>query len=126
MRLLLDTHVFLWWLADDKRLRSAEREAIRNPENDVYLSSASIWEIVIKKELGRLRTPEPASTAALRLGLQPLPITFEHAEATAALPRLHDDPFDRLLMAQARVESLTLVSYDSAIRAYPRLAFLPS
>ena len=126
MRLLLDTHVFLWWLADDRRLDSEEREAIRNPENDVYLSAASVWEIVIKQALGRLRTPEPASTAALRLGLQPLPITFEHAEATAALPPLHNDPFDRLLMAQARAESLTLVSHDPAIRAYLGLAFLPS
>ena len=84
MRLLLDTHVFLWWLADDGRLGSAEREAIRDPGNDVCLSAASVWEIVIKQALGRLRTPEPASAAAQRLGLQPLPITFEHAEATAS------------------------------------------
>ena len=126
MRLLLDTHVFLWWLADDRRLDSEERQAIRDPENDVYLSAASVWEIVIKQALGRLRPPEPASSAALRLGLQPLPITFEHAEATAALPPLHNDPFDRLLMAQAKAESLTLVSHDPAIRAYPGLAFLPS
>ncbi len=126
MRLLLDTHVFLWWLADDKRLTTGEREAIRDPENDVYLSAASVWEIVIKQGLGRLRTPEPASAAALRLGLQPLPITFEHAEATAALAPLHNDPFDRLLIAQAKVESLTLASHDPAIRAYPGLAVLPS
>jgi PIN domain nuclease of toxin-antitoxin system len=126
VRLLLDTHVFLWWLADDRRLDSAEREAIRDPENDVYLSAASVWEIVIKQALGRLRIPEPTSVAALRLGLQPLPITFEHAEATAALPHLHNDPFDRLLMAQARAESLTLVSHDPAIRAYPGLTFLPA
>jgi len=126
VRLLLDTHVFLWWLADDRRLGAVEREAIRDPENDAYLSAASVWEIVIKQALGRLRTPEPASTAALRLGLQPLPITFEHAEATAALPPLHNDPFDRLLMAQAKAESLTLVSHDPAIRTYPGLAFLPS
>ncbi len=125
MRLLLDTHVFLWWMADDRRLHAAEREAIRDPSNDVYLSAASVWEIVIKQALGRLRTPEPASAAARRLGLQPLPITFEHAEATAALPPLHNDPFDRLLMAQARVESLTFISDDPAIRAYPGLAFLP-
>jgi PIN domain nuclease of toxin-antitoxin system len=126
VRLLLDTHIFLWWLADDKRLEAAEREAIRDPENDVYLSAASVWEIVIKQALGRLRTPEPASAAALRLGVQPLPITFEHVEATATLPPLHNDPFDHLLMAQARVESLTLVSHDPAIRAYPGLAYLPS
>jgi len=126
VKLLLDTHVFLWWLADDKRLTAGEREAIRDPENDVYLSAASVWEIVIKQALGRLRTPEPASAAALRLGLQPLPITFEHAEATAALAPLHNDPFDRLLIAQAKVESLTLASHDPAIRAYPGLAVLPS
>ena len=125
MRLLLDTHVFLWWLADDDRLKKAEREAIREPENDVYLSAASIWEIVIKQGLGRLRVPESASVAARRLGLQPLPITFEHAEATATLPPLHGDPFDRILVAQARTETLTLVSYDTAIRAYPALGFLP-
>ena len=125
MRLLLDTHVFLWWLADDDRLKEAERQAIRDPENDVYLSAASIWEIVIKRGLGRLRVPEPASVAARRLGLQSLPITFEHAEATAWLPPLHGDPFDRILVAQARTETLTLVSYDKAIRAYPALAFLP-
>ncbi len=125
MRLLLDTHVFLWWLADDRRLGAGEREAIRGPENDVFLSAASVWEIVIKQALGRLRTPEPASVAALSLGLQPLPITFEHAEATATLPPLHNDPFDRVLMAQARVESLTLVSHDPAIRAYSGVAFLP-
>jgi len=125
VRLLLDTHVFLWWLADDDRLKKAEREAIRSPENDVYLSAASIWEIGIKQGLGRLRVPESASVAALRLGLQPLPITFEHAEATATLPPLHGDPFDRILVAQAKTETLTLVSYDKAVRVYPAVAFLP-
>jgi len=126
VRLLLDTHVFLWWLADDDRLKGGERAAIRDPGNDVYLSAASIWEIVIKEALGRLRVPELPSVAASRLGLQPLPITFEHAEATATLPPLHGDPFDRLLMAQAKTESLTLVSYDGAIRAYEGVPLLPS
>ena len=125
MRLLVDTHIFLWWCADDRRLGSAEREAIRNPANEVYLSTASVWEIVLKQALGRLRVPEPASSAALRLGFQPLPITFEHAEATASLPSLHRDPFDRLLVAQARVESLTLITHDPSIRSYPGPAFLP-
>jgi len=125
VRLLVDTHIFLWWCADDRRLGSAEREAIRNPANEVYLSAASVWEIVLKQALGRLRVPEPASAAALRLGFQPLPITFEHAEATASLPSLHRDPFDRLLVAQARVESLTLITHDPSIRSYPGPAFLP-
>lgn len=126
MRLLLDTHVFLWWLADDRRLKVNEREAIQNSENEVYLSSASIWEIVIKQALGRLRAPEPASAAALRLGLHPLPIAFEHAEATADLPQIHDDPFDRILLAQARIETLTFLSYDARVRGYSGVAFLPS
>ena len=126
MRLLVDTHAFLWWLADDARLGTSERKAIRDAGNDVYLSAASVWEIVIKQGLGRLRTPEPASAAALRLGFQPLPITFEHAEATASLPPVHRDPFDRLLVAQAKVESLTLVTHDPSIRSYPGLAFLPA
>ena len=124
MRLLLDTHVFLWWCADDARLGPVERDAIRDPANDVYLSAVSVWEIVIKQALGRLRVPELPSAVAARLGMQPLPITVEHAEATAALPPIHRDPFDRMLVAQARVESLTLVSSDPAVRSYPGIAFL--
>jgi PIN domain nuclease of toxin-antitoxin system len=125
VRLLLDTHAFLWWAADDARLGADERDAIRDSKNEVYLSSASVWEIVIKQGLGRLKIPEPASAAALRLGFLPLPITFEHAEATASLPALHRDPFDRLLVAQAKLESLTLLTRDPAIRAYPGLSFFP-
>ena len=124
MNLLLDTHVFLWWCADDARLGPVERDAIRDPANDIYLSAVSVWEIMIKRALGRLRVPELPSAAAARLGLQPLPITVEHAEATSALPPLHRDPFDRMLVAQARLESLTLVTGDPAVRAYPGVAFL--
>ncbi len=126
MRLLLDTHAFLWWCSDDRRLGAAERAAIREPANDVYLSAASVWEIVVKQGLGRLRVPEPVSQAALRLGFQPLPISFEHAEETGALPPVHRDPFDRLLVAQARVEGLTLITHDPSLRAYPGLVFLPA
>jgi PIN domain nuclease of toxin-antitoxin system len=125
VRLLLDTHALLWWLADDARLAAVEREAIRNPKNEVYLSAASVWEIVIKQGLGRLKVPEPVSVAAARLGFRPLPITFEHVEATGLLPSLHRDPFDRLLVAQAKVESLTLVTRDPSMREYPGLGFLP-
>lgn len=126
MRLLVDTHVFLWWCGDDPRLGADERRAIRDGANEVYLSAASVWEIVIKQGLGRLRAPEPASVAPRRLGFQPLPITFEHAEATASLPPVHRDPFDRILVAQARIEGLTLVTHDPSIRSYPGVAFLPS
>ncbi len=124
MRLLLDTHVFLWWCADDDRLGPVERDAIRDPANDIYLSAVSVWEITIKQALGRLRVPELPSAAAARLGMQPLPMTAEHAEATSALPPIHQDPFDRMLVAQARVESLTLVTGDETVRSYPGVAFL--
>lgn len=126
MRLLLDTHAFLWWCADDPRLGAREREVIRDGHNAVFLSAASVWEIVIKEKLGRLSVPEPASRAVARLGLEPLPIGFAHAEATATLPALHRDPFDRMLIAQARIEGLTLVTYDPRVRAYPGVAFLPA
>ena len=125
MRLLIDTHVFLWWCADDRRLSAADRGSIRDAANEVYLSAASVWEITIKEALGRLRVPEPVSAAAPRLGFEPLPVTFEHAEATSQLPPLHRDPFDRMLVAQARVESLTLVTRDPSIRSYPGISLLP-
>jgi PIN domain nuclease of toxin-antitoxin system len=126
VRLLLDTHAFLWWCGDDPLLGGVERQAIRDGANQVYLSAASVWEMAIKRALGRLRVPEPASAAVARLGFEPLPIAFAHAEATALLPPLHRDPFDRLLVAQARTEGLTLVTSDPLIRAYPGVAFLPA
>jgi len=126
LRLLLDTHAFLWWRGDDPRLGDVEREAIRDGQNDVFLSAASIWEIVIKQSLGRLEIPEPASASAARLGFEPLAVRFAHAEAIAQLPPLHRDPFDRMLIAQARIEGLALVTHDPAIRAYPGVAFLPA
>lgn len=125
MKLLIDTHVFLWWCADDRRLSAAERGSIRDAANEVYLSAASVWEITIKEALGRLVVPERVSAAALRLGFEALPVTFEHAEATFQLPPLHRDPFDRMLVAQARVESLTLVTRDPSIRSYPGISLLP-
>jgi PIN domain nuclease of toxin-antitoxin system len=126
LRLLVDTHVFLWWRGDDPRLGDVERQAIRDGQNDVWLSAASIWEIAIKHSLGRLEIPEPASVAAVRLGFEPLPISFAHAEATTLLPPLHRDLFDRMLVAQARTEGLTLVTHDPVIRSYPGVAFLPA
>jgi len=125
VRLLLDTHVFLWWCADDAQLGEAERAAIRDGSNDVFLSAASVWEMAIKQGLGRLEFPEPASAAVGRLGIQAVPVGFEHAEAMLRLPPLHRDPFDRLLLAQAMIEGLTLVTRDPIVRSYPGVAFLP-
>ena len=126
MRLLLDTHAFLWWCEDDPKLGVAEREAIRDGANEVFLSAASVWEMAIKQGLGRLQVPEPPSVAAPRMGIVPLPVAFAHAEATGSLPSLHRDPFDRLLVAQARTEGMTLVTHDPLIRVYPGVSFLPA
>ncbi len=125
MRLLVDTHAFLWWCEDDPRHGQAERAAIRDGANEVFLSAASVWEMAIKQALGRLQVPEPPSVAAPRMGIVPLAVAFAHAEATASLPPLHRDPFDHLLVAQARTEGLTLVTHDPLLRAYPGVAFLP-
>lgn len=126
MRLLLDTHAFLWWCADDPRLGKMERAAIRDGGNEVFLSAASVWEMAIKQALGRLRLPEPPSAAAVRLGIEPLAISCEHAEGILRLPALHRDPFDRLLVAQAKLEGFVLVTTDPLVRAYPGVAFLPA
>jgi PIN domain nuclease of toxin-antitoxin system len=126
VRLLLDTHVLLWWLADDKRLKLAERHAIGDRDTLVYVSAASVWEIAIKRRLGRLEIdPEDLEREMEAGGLIELAIRWRHARRIADLPRHHDDPFDRLLVAQAQLEGLALVSYDAAFRAYD-VATLPS
>lgn len=115
-RLLLDTHVFLWWRQDSPRLASVRKTIAR--AEAVFVSSASAWEASIKMSLGRLRLPEPFSRGVVASGFQPLPVSFEHAEQIAHLPRLHRDPFDRLLICQALVERLTLVTADRKLEAY--------
>ena len=122
MNLLLDTHIFLWYLSDDPSLPTAVRETIRDPSHRVYLSAASIWEAVIKYELGKLPLPEPRADYLPREraahGIDPLPIEEAALVRLAELPPLHKDPFDRMLIAQALQHSLALVTMDSAIRAY--------
>lgn len=116
-RLLLDTHVFLWWQADSRRLGRAARQAIADAEL-VFVSAASAWEAAIKAALGRLRLPASIEEGAVGSGFQKLPIGFAHAEAAAALPPHHADPFDRMLVAQARMETLTLVTHDRRLAPY--------
>ncbi|MCC6133219.1 MAG: type II toxin-antitoxin system VapC family toxin [Acidobacteria bacterium] len=122
MRLLLDTHVFLWWNMDDPRLSASARAAIASASNEVFLSAASAWEIAIKWQKGRLTLPEPPDAyVASRLqsnAILPLAVELQHAAAVAALPPLHSDPFDRLLVSQARMEDLTLVTGDPEIARY--------
>lgn len=119
MRLLLDTHAYLWWLTDDRRLGRTARAAIGSPPSVVHVSAASIWEIGIQAALGRLALGRLDVVEAIdESGFETLPITPAHALAAARLPRHHDDPFDRMLVAQARVEDLTLVTRDAALVAY--------
>jgi PIN domain nuclease of toxin-antitoxin system len=116
--LLLDTHVILWWLADDPELGPQARKAIAEPESLVAVSAASAWEIAIKRALGRLQAPDDLETQIARNGFAPLPITVAHALRAGALPPRHDDPFDRMLVAQAQLEGLTVVTRDPRIAVY--------
>ncbi len=115
--LLLDTHVFLWWRADDARLSKAARRAIAEAEI-VFVSAASAWEAAIKASLGKLELPDTMEAGVEDSGFEKLPITFAHAEAAARLPHHHTDPFDRMLISQARLEGLALVTHDKNMRPY--------
>ncbi len=123
MKLLVDTCTFLWLAAADAQLTDAARSACRNPENTVYLSALSAWEIAIKHRLGRLPLPEtPVRYVSSRrewLRLEPLAFDEPSAAHDVLLPPLHSDPFDRGLVAQAIVNGLTIVTPDEAISAYP-------
>jgi PIN domain nuclease of toxin-antitoxin system len=119
MRLLLDTHVLLWWLEDPKRLSRAARKAIQEGANPVYVSAAVAWEITIKKALGKLDAPDNLEDVLEANRFLPLPITIPHALAVRSLPNHHRDPFDRILIAQALHEGFYLVNRDSEIAKYP-------
>ena len=122
MNVLIDAHTFLWWNTDDPLLSRRAKEIIANGQNEVFLSAASIWEIVIKTVKGRLVLPEPpAQYISRRMSLyrfRPLPIQISHAVHVYELPPYHNDPFDRMLIAQSRLEALPLVTNDEDIRRY--------
>lgn len=119
MNLLLDTHVLLWALAEPRRLPSAASAAIRHPDNRVFFSAASTWEIAIKVSLGKLVADVRAvARAASDADFDELPISVAHSLLVRDLPPHHRDPFDRILVAQAMEEGLTLVSRDPVLRAY--------
>jgi len=123
MKLLLDTHVFLWFISGDKRLSERARQAIQNRDNSVYLSVASVWEAVVKHQLGKLPFPQPPQE------FLPLQRERHHIESLAIdeatvrhlpkLPLLHRDPFDRILVCHALQHSLTIVTVDPLVAAYP-------
>ena len=119
MNLLLDTHAFLWWLSDDSGLSAEARQAIADPAAIVQVSAASLWEISIKRALGKLEVESPDLAAEISAnGFVELPITGRHALDAGSLPRHHDDPFDRMLVAQALAEDLILVTRDPAVEPY--------
>jgi len=117
MKILLDTHVVFWWQRDDRRLNKAARRAIATADL-VWVSSVSAWEAAIKAALGRLRLSEPFPVLLAADDFTELPFTMQHTEALASLPPYHTDPFDRALIAQARVEGATLVTHDRAFAPY--------
>jgi PIN domain nuclease of toxin-antitoxin system len=118
MTLLLDTHKFLWWLDDPALLAESARKAIADGKNLVYVSAAVAWEIAIKRSLGKLDAPEDLEAVMAANRFLPLPVTVPHALAVATLPDHHRDPFDRLLIAQARHEGFQLVSRDPFMKLY--------
>ncbi|WP_324275443.1 type II toxin-antitoxin system VapC family toxin [Blastococcus brunescens] len=111
MRLLLDTHALLWWLADDPQLDRSAAEAIAEADV-VAVSAASAWEIAIKQAIGKLSGPDDLPGELVSNGFTELPVSVVHAVTAGALPPHHADPFDRMLIAQARIEALTLVTRD--------------
>ena len=118
-RYLLDTHVLLWWLDDPDLLSETAREAIAAPDNLVIVSVASVWEIAIKATLGKLQAPEDLKEMIEDSGFELIAITYHHAWTVKTLPLFdHKDPFDRLLVAQAKVEGLTLITRDVHLSSY--------
>jgi PIN domain nuclease of toxin-antitoxin system len=119
VRLLVDTHVLLWWLADDRKLAKSARVIIANPDNDVLVSAASLWEISIKVALGRLEVElDDLEQNIATTGFRSLAINYRHALIAGRLPAIHRDPFDRMLIAQASVEELRVVSHDQVFERY--------
>jgi PIN domain nuclease of toxin-antitoxin system len=118
VRLLLDTHAALWWLAGDARFGTAAAAQVEDGTNQVLLSAAVVWEVAIKRSLGQLRSPDDLAGTLMEAGAQPLDVRIEHAATVERLPWHHRDPFDRVLVAQAMVERATIVSRDAAFGDY--------
>jgi len=119
LRLLLDSHAFIWACNEPEKLSTKERECIQSADNVVFISVATAWEIAIKTSLGKLQFPiERLLGMARALNFEPLLVSFEHAARAGSLPRHHNDPFDRMLVAQAMTEGLTLVTADRILSKY--------
>ncbi|WP_315338340.1 type II toxin-antitoxin system VapC family toxin [Neisseria sicca] len=117
-RILLDTHVLIWWLADAPNLGNKARLLIQNPQNQIYVSAATLWELSIKMAKGLLDLPEEIFDAVAEEAFEPLPIQWFHGRQAGFLPDIHKDPFDRMLIAQAQAEGLELMTADTVIPQY--------
>ena len=119
MAYLLDTHIILWWLSDIKKIAAKARRIIEDKENTMYISSVSFWEMAIKKSIGRLSYPADLIHILTQEGFLFLAISPEEALAVSDLPALHSDPFDRMLVIQAKLHDLVLITKDTQIEQYP-------
>ncbi len=118
MKILLDTHILLWWLNQDQKLSSAQTAMITDPDNLVFVSAVTAWEIAVKKMTGKLEAPDDLPAALAANNFLELPITIEHSQRLYRLPLHHQDPFDRMMVAQAMSEDLILMTRDSQIASY--------
>ncbi len=119
MKLLLDSCAIVWWLNGPEMLADQAHAAISNPSNQIFISAASVWELSLKVAKGKLRLPQGLLKTLVEDGMTPLQVTCDHAAASTALPPIHADPFDRILIAQALAEGMILVTRDDIIPDYP-------
>lgn len=117
-RLLLDTHVFIWWMSGSANLGSMAIKQISDPENKVFISAVSVWEMMIKRQLGKLECPDNLDSIIEELGFEQLDISAQHAVQTDHLPMHHKDPFDRMLIAQSQVDGLQIITKDERFSDY--------
>ncbi|MEO1315055.1 MAG: type II toxin-antitoxin system VapC family toxin [Pseudomonadota bacterium] len=123
MRLLIDTHILIWFAAGSDRLPAAMRDAMIDERSVPHVSAVTVWEISIKRALGKLDVPASLVVRARDFGFLPLPVTWAHAEEAGSLPMHHSDPFDRMLIAQARLEDLVVMTLDRQFRHYDLALF---
>ena len=124
MNILLDTHIFIWWNDDLSKLTKKARTLIEDKDNTIYISAVVIWEMTVKKMLGKLESPDDPLAIAVEQGFIPLPITGEHTLTLKTLEPHHNDPFDRLLIAQAKHEKFTLLTHDKTVMRYADFDFI--
>ena len=118
MKLLLDTHILIWWLSQDRKLSQLETDIITDPDNLIFVSAATAWEIAVKRMIGKLEAPDDLPAALAANNFLELPITIDHSQKLYQLPLHHNDPFDRIMVAQAISEDLTFMTRDVKIALY--------